>query len=199
MQWDDWPPRERALLPGFEAWRDGRHGVARELFETHLASDPHSADAWRGLGNVHWSAGAFAESARCYRRCIEIDPCNPMHWGNLGLALRDLRDTEGAIAVFRVSLGLDPTYAPGLNEWANVLFDAGRLVEALQLYDRSLAIDGGRAVVHHNKGVCLRYSGRLPEAVACFARALEIDPGYGYALEELRRLGVAREGEGRTV
>jgi tetratricopeptide (TPR) repeat protein len=111
-----------------------------------------------------------------------------MHWGNMGLARRDLGQPEAAISAFRVALGLDPLYAPALNEWANVLFDMDRYEEALPLYNASLAIDDGRAVVYHNKGVCLRHMGRLNEAVRHFRVALELEPGYRYSQEELQRL-----------
>jgi tetratricopeptide (TPR) repeat protein len=111
-----------------------------------------------------------------------------MHWGNMGLARRDLGQPEAAISAFRVALGLDPLYAPALNEWANVLFDMDRYEEALPLYNASLAIDDGRAVVYHNKGVCLRHMGRLKEAVRYFRAALELEPRYRYSQEELQRL-----------
>jgi tetratricopeptide (TPR) repeat protein len=116
-----------------------------------------------------------------------------MHWGNMGLVRRDLGEPEAAIAAFCVSLGLDPEYAPALNEWANVLFDTGKHEQALTLYDAALAIDDTRAVVYHNKGVCLRYLGRLPEAVEYFKAALARDPHYRYSLEELRRLSVPQQ------
>jgi tetratricopeptide (TPR) repeat protein len=124
---------------------------------------------------------------------LRLAPWNPMHWGNMGLVRRDLGEPEAAIAAFCVSLGLDPEYAPALNEWANVLFDTGKHEQALTLYDAALAIDDTRAVVYHNKGVCLRYLGRLPEALEYFKAALARDPHYRYSLEELRRLSVSQQ------
>jgi tetratricopeptide (TPR) repeat protein len=83
-------------------------------------------------------------------------------------------------------------YAPAWNEWGNVLVDLARPAEADPFYYRSLAFDGGRAVVHHNLGVCLRQLGRASEAERCFRRAIAIDPAYFHSLEELGILCLER-------
>lgn len=188
MQWNDWPPGDPALMPGYEAWRTGKLEDAQLFFQERAEKQPDCADVWRGLGNVAWSRQDFAIALTHFSAALRLAPWNPMHWGNMGLVRRDLGEPQAAISAFRVALGLDPEYAPALNEWANVLFDVGRYAEALPLYDASLAIDNNRAVVHHNKGVCLRYLGRMPEAVRYFRTALILDSSYHYSLEELQRL-----------
>jgi len=194
MQWSDWRPRDPSLQPGFDAWRAGNLDAAQSFFSHVIANNltdeliTVAADTWRGLGNVHWSRKDFPAALACYRQTIHLEPWNPMHWANLGLALRDLARGIDAIAAFRVSLQIDPAYAPALNEWANTLFDLGRYTQALALYDQSLSIDSSRAVVHHNKGVCLRHMGDASKARACFHRALALDPTYAHTLCELARL-----------
>jgi tetratricopeptide (TPR) repeat protein len=192
MRWDDWRPSDPTLLSGFEIWRQGENGAAREIFAGAVAGGD-SADAWRGLGSVAWTEGSFTEAYRCFIEAIRYQPWNPMHWADLGLVLRDLRHREEAIAALQVATGLDPTYEPAWNEWANVLVDMGRYEEALPLYDHALALDAGRAVVHHNRGVCLLYLHRIDAAIASFQAALTRDPGYRYTLDELARLA-ARKG-----
>lgn len=190
MQWNDWRPWDEDLMPGYEAWRAGRLPDARVFFDEKAKAQPDCADIWRGLGNVAWTLKDFTTALSHYSAALRIEPWSPMHWSNLGLVRRDLDQPEAAIAAFRVALVLDPEYAPALNEWANVLFDVGLYQYALPLYDASLAIDNSRAVVHHNKGVCLRHLGKVVEAEQYFRAALSLDPCYHYSLEELQRLSV---------
>ena len=111
-----------------------------------------------------------------------------MHWHNLGLTYRDLKRLDDAIRMLSFAAALDPTYEPAFNEWANVLVDVGRHNDALSLYDHALSIDDSRAVVHHNRGVCLRLMGNIEDAVKSFEAALERDPTYPHTLQELERI-----------
>ena len=169
MRWHDWVPRAPENVAAFQLWRAGALD-RRGHFRARLAAAPGCAEAWRGLGSVRWTAGAFEEARACYARAPALEPDSPMHWDNLGLALRDLGQRDAAIAAFAVATGLDPGYEPAWNEWANVLVELGRPAEALPLYDLAIAIEAGRAVLHHNRGVCLRCLGRKAEAGAPFRR-----------------------------
>lgn len=185
MQWDDWQPRDPRLLVPFQIWRDGDLGPAQLAFESWVNEHPCDADGWRGLGNVFWSAQIFDACLCCYQQAVRCSSWNPMHWGNLGLVFRDLGRLSAAEACFEICLAIDPGYAPGLNEWGNVCYDSGRYSEALSLYNQSLAIDRDRAVVHHNRGVCLRALGDMDGAIQSFYTALRIDPNYQHSLNEL--------------
>ncbi len=188
MRWHDWTPRESANEAAFDLWRDGALLEAAARFEARLDAAPDCAEAWRGLGSVRWTEGAFEAARVCFARALSIEPCNPMHWGNLGLALRDLRRFDAAIAAFAVATGLDAGYEPAWNEWANVLVERGNPAEALPLYERAIAIEPERAVLHHNRAVCLRLLGRRDEARDALAHALVLHPGYRYSIEELERM-----------
>jgi tetratricopeptide (TPR) repeat protein len=183
---DSWKPKDPALLPGFELWRAGALSDALQFFVT-AAKPEASACAWRGLGSVLWTLGRFDESLAAFQRALERDCYNAVHWANVGLVLRDLGRREPAINVFRVAASLDPGYEPAFNEWANVLYDEGRFAEALQLYDHALSLDATRAVVHHNRGVCLIALKRRDDALRSFHAALARDPSYVHTLNELER------------
>ena len=195
MRWDDWTPRETATQMAFDLWRSGALTQAAAVFQHRLSVTPDSAEAWRGLGSVRWTQGRFAEAKICFTQSLAIEPANPMHWGNLGLALRDLGDKPAAIAAFAVATGLDPDYEPAWNEWANVLVDCGRPDQALPLYDHAIGLEPSRAVLYHNRGVCLRLLGNQQKAQADFLRCLQRNPGYIHSLNELDRIqnnGLAR-------
>ncbi len=57
----------------------------------------------------------------------------------------------------------------------------GRLDEALQAYDASIASLPGYAQAHNNRGVLLGELGRHEEAVASYTAAVQIDAGYAQA------------------
>jgi tetratricopeptide (TPR) repeat protein len=186
MKWDDWRPAKRSLMKGFELWREGRLEDALYFFERGVTDNDQDPDPWRGCGSVLWSLERFEEAASAFQRTVELDCWNPMHWHNLGLTYRDLHKLDAARQILQVAVAIDPEYEPAVNEWANVLVDQGRLQEALTLYDRALELDGSRAVVYHNRGVCLRLLGDFEGAMASFSAALRIEPDYRHTLLELR-------------
>jgi len=51
-------------------------------------------------------------------------------------------------------------------------------LQALDAYDRALALDPTLAQAHHNRGVSLHYLGRWTQAVEAYREALRLDPRY---------------------
>jgi len=182
MQWNDWPPRDASLMAGYESWRDGRLSEAQSFFEERMRLQPEDADVWRGLGNVSWSRRDFVSALRYFSQALHLEPWNPMHWGNMGLARRDLGQPEAAISAFRVALGLDSLYAPALNEWANVLFDMGRYEEALPVAQRAVELCQGSTQVNpcayalFEYARALRKTGNPQQAVSVLEERLQRFP-----------------------
>jgi tetratricopeptide (TPR) repeat protein len=190
MTWEDWLPSDRTLLPGFELWRSGELSGALRFFEEFLSDYPDDAAALRGYASVLWTQGRFDGALQFFQKAVRVDCWNPMHWSNLGLMFRELNRRPQAIRAFEVAVALDPCYEPAYNEWANVLFDEGRYADALALYEMALSMNSSRAVVHHNRGVCLRFMGDTDAAVSSFRKALEFDPTYSHTIQELLGLGI---------
>ncbi|MDD2867457.1 tetratricopeptide repeat protein [Neomegalonema sp.] len=177
---------EEALLSeGLEAWGQGDLATAHARFQALAARAPMTAALAGGFGRVFWSAGDFEGARQSFKAAADLEGDDPSHWSNIGLALRDMQARDQAFASFRAALTLNPQFAPALNEWANTLQDQGEPAAALKLYERSLAEDASRAVVHHNLGVCWGRLGHDQIAAECYLTALRLDPGYAHALEEL--------------
>lgn len=60
---------------------------------------------------------------------------------------------------------------------------AGRLVEAVELYERVLALDDNLVEAHNNLGVALESLGRLEEALSHYDRAIELSPTFARAYD----------------
>ncbi|MDX3415440.1 tetratricopeptide repeat protein [Streptomyces sp. enrichment culture] len=66
--------------------------------------------------------------------------------------------------------------------------------EALDAYDRALALDPGYASAYASRGVAHHRLGHLDQALADLDRALELNPSYAWARE--RRDAVVRDLDG---
>lgn len=70
--------------------------------------------------------------------------------------------------------------------------DAGRLPEAVALFDQLLVENPGMALAWEQKGRALRRLGRVPEAIEAYGRALELSRGAPHLTLTLARLKAAR-------
>ena len=63
----------------------------------------------------------------------------------------------------------------------NVLDTLGRAPEAIESYERALAINPGYAEVHYNLGLLAEKQGQNSQAAASMRRAVEINPKFAQA------------------
>ncbi|HEU5239214.1 MAG TPA: tetratricopeptide repeat protein, partial [Pyrinomonadaceae bacterium] len=109
---------------------------------------------------------------------------NPGCWMahyNLGIALSDQGDTDGAIAHYRQAVELRPSYAEAHYNLGRLLAQKGRPDEAIAHYEKALEINPSDAEAHNNLGATLFASGHVDEAIAHYRKALAIQPDYADA------------------
>src|SRR5206468_11298044 len=116
-----------------------------------------------------------------YTATLKRNPgCWMAHY-NLGIALNDQGDTDGAIAHYRQALDLRPGYAEAHYNLGRLLAQKGQVNEAIAHYEKALEINPSDADAHNNLGVTLLANGRLDEAIAHYQKALVIQPDYADA------------------
>ncbi|MBD5558202.1 MAG: tetratricopeptide repeat protein [Desulfovibrio sp.] len=76
----------------------------------------------------------------------------------------------------------DPASAANWTELGNLFFDAGRVHEAINAYERSLAIAPGNADVLTDLGIMYRENDAPEKAVDCFRKAFAANPRHENAL-----------------
>jgi tetratricopeptide (TPR) repeat protein len=109
---------------------------------------------------------------------------NPGCWMahyNLGIALNDQGDADGAIAHYRQAIELRPSYAEAHYNLGRLLVQKGQLDEAIGHYEKALDINPTDAEAHNNLGATLFANGRVDEAIAQYRKALAIQPDYADA------------------
>jgi Flp pilus assembly protein TadD len=110
------------------------------------------------------------EAARALR------PGNLAVWINLANTLSDKGDLQGAIALLRQVIHLDPKFALAHNNLGNALKSQGKLDEAVAALRTAIRLAPDSAYAHANLGLALARQGKLDEAIAEHRTAIRLDP-----------------------
>jgi tetratricopeptide (TPR) repeat protein len=154
---------------------------ARRILEKGLKEFPESCSLWTGLGILHDLLGDHFESLKCFEAATEFDSeksSGPLY--NKALALMGLGSHADAVSIIDHLIGEHPEEPKYLADRGNCAVEAGYPREALQYYQKAMALFSESPDTH--TGVCI-YAG------FCFAylelgmkrEAMEI------ALEGLKR------------
>ncbi len=95
---------------------------------------------------------------------------------SVALSTKQVGKLELTKAILTQAIACDPTYWHAINELGVILVAQQRYAEALDCYERAMAIEGNSAEVINNRGTALRNIGRTFEAIADLKRAWEMLP-----------------------
>lgn len=154
------------LLPGVLQDMRGQAGLRREMAAAPAQMPPGDAVPSAPAA----PASPSAESARPHPGATDAAAAGLPP----GLAAR-LSELEAAVRK-------DPASAANWTELGNLFFDAGRVHEAINAYERSLAIAPGNADVLTDLGIMYRENDAPEKAVDCFRKAFAADPRHENAL-----------------
>ena len=135
-------------------------GEAISLFEAAIARDSSWAPAWASLAEVseikvwypwsfreeftdakQWVREAHETAELAANRALELDPDNGSALVALGNVQRNRAEWEAAERTYLQALAADPEYAEAHHQYADLLFNMGRIDEAVRALDRAYALD----------------------------------------------------------
>lgn len=131
-------------------------------------------------------------SGRRYKQChgAATAPLSADALARSGVTAHARGDVAGAEGHYLAALAANPGH-PLAQHYLGVLrYQQGRLPEALELIDRSVAAIPAEPEFHNNRGLALAASQRDDEAIAAYEQALELAPGHAGAWSNL---GLARQ------
>jgi len=105
-----------------------------------------------------------------YRQAIGLNPAYAEAHCNLGNALKELGNLEGAVAAHRQAISIRPDYAEAYDLLANELRDQGNLDEAVAAYRQAIGLKPELAAAHSNLGSRTRASSRRRRCCDCGGR-----------------------------
>ena len=163
----------------------GRPAEAGAALRRALSLDPATADAWSTFSLVAQATAEYATSLKRARRAATIEALNAAAQASLGTLLAGSREFAGAAKALGGALRLDPNARDARLKLAGIHQDAGRLEQALVLYDEGIERDPLSAEFHNNRGNVLLAQRRGDIAAAAFRRAAAIAPALGEVYNNL--------------
>jgi Flp pilus assembly protein TadD len=140
------------------------------------ARNPHHPPA-----RVVWGQNTSDEMGDLW---LQIVPRNPADLTALTQDVRRKASVED-LAAYAKLLNADPGNPLRHDAVASLTFDAGRVDEAIDHYERSLELNPTSAPTHYNLGIAYAARGRRDEARKEFQKAVDLDPDYAQAHNNL--------------
>ncbi|KAJ8598371.1 hypothetical protein CTAYLR_002971 [Chrysophaeum taylorii] len=137
------------------------------------------------LGAVHFELQNFAESIFYNQQCIRLEPKMAEAYNNLGNALGEVGDAEGAIQFLLKAIKLKPRYADAYNNLASAHMKLGQLGDAAETYEMCLVMDPTMVEAHCNLGTLHKARGKGDAARKCYLEAIRHKPDCAVAWSNL--------------
>jgi tetratricopeptide (TPR) repeat protein len=128
-------------------------------------------------GRLAFEAGRYVEAAEGFRNAVTVEPDSVPARVNLGSALGQLQDVDGAIEQFLEALVLDPDNRTALFNLGALHASQGRHEEAILHLTRLLELTPDDLEARATLGREMRSVGRLEDALTAFATVADTDPG----------------------
>jgi len=164
--------------------------AAADFTET-IRLSPTNSQAFLNLGNCHRALGNPETALEAYDRAIQLDPVDLPARVNRAATLLALRASDRAIEEYDEIIRQSPDAQAFCNRGV-CLQKTGRTLEAIEDFERAIAIDPNLAEAFCNLGISRRKSGDPSAAISAYDRAIEIDPllveaycNKGVALKEM--------------
>ena len=134
------------------------------------------------LAAEHQKEGRLEDAEHFYRRVLRQNPRNVDALRLLALIAAGAGREGEAESLLRKAIALAPDYLLAILDLARLLKEQDRYREALECFDRALALDDENDQVHFLRASTLAPAAFTNEAIAAYQKCLQLKPGHVGAL-----------------
>ncbi|MFQ6039126.1 MAG: tetratricopeptide repeat protein [Candidatus Aminicenantales bacterium] len=158
--------------------QNGNLDQAITYFNRSLLLRPNFDLALNALGLAYFMKGQFEKAQEYFLKCLQVNPNFTEARNYLGSVYQEMGLLDKAEEEFRKAAA-DESYSsrelPYYN-LARLYLTLGKDEEALELVEKSIAINNKMVMSLNLRGVLLERLGRIEEAIASYKKALAITP-----------------------
>jgi len=158
---------------------------AAKAFRRAIQLAPHVADGYVHLGNTYLRDGRPSQAIDVYRDGLQRQPGSPLLQFNLGVALRQVDDIDGAIVQFKRAIALFPDYFQAYFSLGNAYRDKKMRAEAEAAYRKAVTIEPRFADGYANLAGLLAEYEDYQGAITVCHQVLGLVPDHIHALRNL--------------
>ncbi|KAI9216172.1 hypothetical protein BC828DRAFT_409729 [Blastocladiella britannica] len=146
-------------------------------FEKALQITETDPDVFYHRGQVKFLLNDFAGACLDYQKSIDLDPKFPPAYIQLGVSQYKLGSIQTAMGTFKTAMSMFPSTSDVYNYFAELLQDQGRFQEAVEYYDKSIAMSPNQPMAYINKAMLMfQVFQDAPAAESLLRTALAKDP-----------------------
>lgn len=110
--------------------------------EAEVEKNHTNAEAWTRLGNLYYDTNQSQKAINAYTHALDLMPANADILTDLGVMYRRDNQPEKALESFDKATQTNPRHEPSrLNKGVVLLYDLGRIPEALQTWQELLTVN----------------------------------------------------------
>lgn len=177
-----------------EQHRSGNRAQAGRLYAKVLANQPDHAPALHMTGVLALQAKRYRRSLLFLKEASRLAGLTPELANNVALALKGIGMLGDAERMLRWALGEKPDFGDALVNLGNLLREAGRLVEAVEVFERAIRLPDAGSAAWRGYGNALRECGRPSQALSALRSAVTRAPNDADTRVDLA-LALLAEGE----
>ena len=170
----------------------GRGAEADVAFEKCFALSPERR--FMALAAEHQKEGRLDEAEHLYRRVLRHNPRNVDAMRLLALIALQAGNDNQAESLLQKALSLAPDFLAAILDLGRLRKEQDRYAEALECFDRAIALDATNAQAHYLRGSTLAPAAFTHEAIEAYERCVELRPdhigalmGLGHVLKAVGR------------
>jgi len=152
---------------------------ADKWFSEAVAANPNDADTWYLLGRTKFNENNFADSISNFEHALTLRPKYIEAENNIGLAWRELNDSEKAKMAFQTAIewqGSAPVDAQPFLNLGTLLAEQNEFDRAIPPLEKAVGLAPENPTVHETLGKAYMGLQNLPKAQSELERAIALSP-----------------------
>ena len=179
------PITNKQVLEGIKLFRMGKTQEALALLEKEAKASPTDPDVFNAIAIIHSQGKDFEEALKYFDKALALKKGNFKTMYNKLNLLVSMGRMDDAKAMLKNMTVEYPNHATGWVNYGAILMQSGAREEALQCYDKAIAINNKDFDAHFKRGQVLMLLKRYDESKAAFEASLKINPNYVSAKQGL--------------
>ncbi len=151
------------------------------------------ATKWLEKANQLTMDGDYAASDVFLQKILDGGDESANLYYLLGRNASGLGKASEAVGYLEKSLELNPEQPGANSQMASLVYEAGDVLRALELFNRELELNPGASPIMINRGILLGELSRTDEAIAAFEEVLDMSPRDKAAYTELVALYMSKD------